>query len=146
MLQMGEYVFFSASVMSGHQTSFDARRHLPLSEHALKSATVTSLTSMQKGESVTLCGGFSSSSAFGSSEPMKNWPPSMYAMPSGHFGVAAGAIDALADVVVLATELAPLEEAPSSFFPPLSANAAAAPPPIATTAMMAASATGNFLC
>src|SRR3954464_11405130 len=77
--------------MPGHSFSRGLRLHSPLSEHCLYCATVTSVTSMQYGDSVTWCAGRSSFASSLSSEPMKNFPPGIWAMPAGHVGGGGGA-------------------------------------------------------
>src|ERR1051326_8653252 len=69
----------------------------------------------------------------------------MVAMPSGHFGLAAVAIEALVDALVFADETVLSLFPPSVLPPPLSASARPMPPPMETKPMTAASATGNFL-
>src|SRR4051812_32133514 len=95
--------------MPGHTFSLPARRHAPRSEHSLYCATVISSSSMQYGESFTLCGGFSKGSASLSSEPMKYSPPGIFSMPAGHASVAATTADADAEGAALA--LATAEDA-----------------------------------
>src|SRR5579859_2170757 len=82
--------------MSFHSTSTGARLHSPIFEHASYSPAVTSWTSMQNGDNVTWCAGFSSS--LPSSAPMKNLPPAILAISLGREGGGGGgAARALAD-------------------------------------------------
>src|SRR4051794_33666693 len=88
--------------MPGQSFSRGARLHSPLSLHCLYARTVTSVMSMQYGESVTWCAGRSFSSSFLSSEPMKNLPPVIVTVPGGHVGGAATTGTADADAGALA--------------------------------------------
>src|SRR4051794_25083945 len=97
---------------------------------------------MQNGVSVTLCAGFSSSSAFGSSVPMKNWPPSIEAIAGGHDGLATAA-----DSLVLALGVADVAAVlPSSFglSPPRVAKNTP-PPPTASPSTAAIAMIGALL-
>src|SRR5262245_42928981 len=88
-----------------------ARLHSPRSTHAAYCSVVTSLTSMQKVESLTLWAGLQIGKSV-SSEPMKKLDPGTVAIPSGQVGGAAAALalafGAASEAAAVAEVAAPL--------------------------------------